>query len=60
MRNDLFNSVFSRDQLADMYSDLYFMAYGELPDTDDLGRAALVDCIETLSAKFKAKSAQPA
>lgn len=49
MTNDLFLSMFSRNDLADIYSDYYRDIYGVRPTIQpETNRAGLVDLIEEL------------
>ena len=49
MAQDLFHSMYSRDELAAYYSDYYKDLFGRRPSIDpEINRAGLVDLIEEL------------
>ena len=54
---DLFNSVLSRDDLIDIYVDVHQAVRNSVPkDFDTMGRAALVDAIETLDQESRVRA----
>ena len=54
---DLFNSVLSRDDLIDIYVDVHQAVRNSVPnDFGTMGRAALVDAIETLDQESRVRA----